>query len=174
MKAEKIYYLFESGLKRNQEDYIWPIPGEATVDDKVFIVCDGAGSFENGEIASKLICEFMAAKVLKYPEYKISEELIDKLLMEARERLITYAREYRLDTDLTTTFSMLILYDQKALVTWFGDTRIYHIRDGEILFKSEDTLPADEVMHEEEISGDESQLQLSHNAVSHTIKADSS
>jgi len=174
MKAEKIYYLFEAGLKRNQEDYIWPIPGEATVDDKVFIVCDGAGSFENGEIASKLICEFMAAKVLKYPEYKISEELIDKLLMEARERLITYAREYKLDTDLTTTFSMFILYDQKALMTWFGDSRIYHVRDGEILFKSEDTSPVDEVMHEDEISGDESQLQLSHNAVSHTIKADSS
>jgi len=175
MKAEKIYYLFEPGHKRNQEDYIWPIPGEATVTDKVFIVCDGAGSFDNGEIASKLICQFMAAKVLKYPEYKFSEELIDKLLIEARERLITYTREYRLDTNLTTTFSMLILYDQKVFLSWFGDSRIYHLRDGEILFKSEDTTHVNElVLHEADISRDESRLLLGQKAVSHAIKADSS
>lgn len=174
MKAEKIYHLFEIGQKRVQEDYIWPIAGEATVNDKVFIVCDGSGSVDNGEIASKLICQFMAAKILKYPEYKISEELIDKLLTEARERLITYAREYKLDTDLTTTFSMLILYDQKVLMSWFGDSRIYHVRDGEILFKSEDISQVHELMHEDEISGEESNLQLSQEAVSHNIKADSS
>jgi len=174
MRAEKIYHLFEVGHKTTQEDYIWPVPGEATVNDKVFIVCDGSGSFDNGEIASKLICQFMAAKVLKYPEYKVSEELIDKLLMEARERLITYAREYRLDPNLTTTFSMITLYDQKVLMSWFGDSRIYHVRDGEILFKSEDTSQVHELMHEDEMSNDDNSLQLSPETVSHTIKADSS
>jgi protein phosphatase len=138
MNPESIYYLFEVGIKDKQEDYIWPVAGKATVNDKVFIVCDGAGSFYHGGIASKLICEFMAAKVLKFGEQKMSGELIDKLLIEARERLITYAREYRLDTDLATTFSMLILYDQKVLISWYGDSRIYHLRGGEILFRTED------------------------------------
>ena len=138
MNPESIYYLFESGIKGKQEDYIWPIAGKATVNDKVFIVCDGAGSFYNGGTASKLICQFMAANVLKFGEQKMSGELIDKLLIEARDRLITYAREYRLDTDLATTFSMLILYDQKVLMSWYGDSRIYHLRRGEILFRTED------------------------------------
>jgi protein phosphatase len=80
----------------------------------------------------------MAAKVLKFSEQKMSGELINKLLIEARDRLITYAREYRLDTDLATTFSMLILYDQRALMSWYGDSRIYHLRGGEILFRTED------------------------------------
>jgi serine/threonine protein phosphatase PrpC len=138
MNPESIYYLFEIGHKSKQEDYIWPIPGKATVNDRVFIVCDGAGSFDNGGTASKLICQFMAANVLKFGEHRMSGELIDELLIEARDRLITYAREYRLDTDLATTFSMLILYDQKVLMSWYGDTRIYHLRSGEILFKTED------------------------------------
>ena len=138
MIPESIYYLFESGMEGKQEDYIWPIAGKATVNDKVFIVCDGAGSFHNGGIASKLISRFMAAKVLKFAEQKMSEELIDKLLIRARDRLITYARENRLDTDLATTFSMLILYNQKALISWCGDGRIYHLREGVILFKTED------------------------------------
>jgi hypothetical protein len=52
--------------------------------------------------------------------------------------LITYAREYRLDNELATTFTMLILYDQKVLMSWYGDSRIYHLRGGEILFRTED------------------------------------
>jgi PPM family protein phosphatase len=138
MNPESIYYLSEFGIKDKQEDYIWPTAGKATVNDKVFIVCDGSGRFYNGQIASKLICQFMASKVLKFGERKMSGELIDKLLTEARNRLITYAREYRLDTDLATTFSMLILYNRKALMSWYGDSRIYHLRGGEILFRTED------------------------------------
>ncbi len=138
MNPESIHSLLEVGQKNKQEDYLWPIPGKATVNDRVFIVCDGAGSFDNGEIASKLICQFMAANVLKFGERKMSGELINGLLNEARDRLITYAREYRLDTDLSTTFSMLILYDQMVLVSWTGDSRIYQLRDGEIIFTTED------------------------------------
>jgi len=151
MNPESIYYLFEFGIKDKQEDYIWPIAGKATVNDKVFIVCDGAGSFSNGGIASKLICQFMAAKVLKFGEPKMSGELIDKLLIEARDRLITYAREYRLDTDLATTFSMLILYDQKVLMSWYGDSPIYHLRGGEILFRTQDNSLVNETIQNTDI-----------------------
>jgi PPM family protein phosphatase len=138
MNPESIYYLFEIGIKRKQEDYIWPVAGKATANDKVFIVCDGAGRFSNGEIASKLICRFMAAKVLKFGEQKMSGEVIKKLLIEARHRLSVYAWKHRLDTELATTFSMIILYNQKVLMSWCGDSRIYHLRGGEILFRAED------------------------------------
>jgi PPM family protein phosphatase len=138
MTPESIYYLFEIGGKKRQEDYIWPVAGKANAHDKVFIVCDGAGRFSNGEIASKLICRFMAGKVLKFTEKKMSGELIKKLLIEARYLLSKYAWKQRLDTELTTTFSMIILYNQKVLASWCGDSRIYHLRGGEILFRAED------------------------------------
>ena len=160
MNPESIYYLFEVGSKDKQEDYIWPVAGKATMNDKVFIVCDGDGSFYNGGIASRLIGQFMASKVLKFGEPKMSGKLIDKLLIEGRDRLITYAREYRLDTDLGTTFSMLILYDQKVLMSWYGDSRIYHLRRGEILFRTESNLLASE--------------QTKNNGIARGIKADSS
>jgi serine/threonine protein phosphatase PrpC len=60
INPENIYYLFEVGQKIKQEDYIWPVPGKANENDKVYIVCDGAGSFDNGGVASKLICQFIA------------------------------------------------------------------------------------------------------------------
>ncbi len=174
MNPDSIYYLFETGHKGKQEDYIWPAAGKATLSDKVFIVCDGAGSFDNGEIASKLICQFMAAKVLKFGEQKMSGELIDKLLIEARDRLITYAREYRLDTDLATTFSMLILYDQKVLMSWSGDSWIYHLRGGEILFRTEDNSRIREPLQLSEISGNNNRLQSRNTSIARGIKADNS
>ena len=80
----------------------------------------------------------MAANVLKFREKMMSEELIDRLLVEAQDELIEYARKHRLDTDLATTFSMLILYDQKAFISWCGDSPISHLRGGEILFRTDD------------------------------------
>ena len=144
MNPEKIYYSLEVGFKGKQEDYIWPVAGEATVNDKVFIICAGAGSVHNEDTASKLTCQFMSAKVSKFGEQEMSGELIDKLLIEARERLISYARIYRLDTDLPSTFSMLILYDHRVFMSWYGDGRIYHLRDGEILFSTGDNSSGNE------------------------------
>ena len=146
MKPESIYYLFEAGVKGKQEDYIWPVAGEATEHDKIFIVCNGAGSFYDGEPVSKLFCQFMAAKVLKFGEREMSGELIDKLIIEARDRLNSYAREHSLDIDPATTFSMVILYDQKVLISWHGDSRIYHLRREEILFSTKEKSLVSESM----------------------------
>jgi len=52
--------------------------------------------------------------------------------------LSVYAWKHRLDTELATTFSMIILYNQKVLMSWCGESWIYHLRGGEILFKAED------------------------------------
>jgi serine/threonine protein phosphatase PrpC len=138
MNPESIHYSFEIGTEGKQEDYIWPVAGEATVNDKVFIVCTDAGSLYGGETVSKLFCQFMAAKVLKFGEREMSRELIDKLIIEERDRLISYARAHSLDIDLATTFSMVILYDQKVLISWHGDSRIYQLRGGEIHFSTKD------------------------------------
>ena len=144
VSPERIYYLFETGVKNKQEDYTWPVAGKANLNNKVFIVCDGAGRFSNGGLASKLIGQFMASKALKFGEQAMSLELIDKLLDEARHRLITYAWKYRLDTELSTTFSMAILYDHRVFTSWCGDSRIYHLRGNEILFRSEEHSPGNE------------------------------
>jgi protein phosphatase len=138
MNPESIYYLFEIGNRNKQEDYIWPVAGKATANDRVFIVCDGAGRFSSGEIASRLIGQFMATKILKFDEQEISAELIKELLIQARHRLNVYVWKNKLDNELATTFSMIILYNQRVLLSWCGSTPIYHLRGGEILFGTED------------------------------------
>ena len=47
----------EKGRRPNNEDCIYPLSELADSNQKLFIVCDGVGGAEKGEIASSLACE---------------------------------------------------------------------------------------------------------------------
>lgn len=47
----------EKGGRSNNEDSIYPLPEQVTLDQKLFMVCDGVGGAEKGEVASSLACE---------------------------------------------------------------------------------------------------------------------
>ncbi|GAC1454792.1 MAG: hypothetical protein NVSMB7_16910 [Chitinophagaceae bacterium] len=138
MNLTSIYYLHEVGGKKNQEDYIWPAPGTAVPDNKIFIVCDGVGGSENGEIASRMIAEYTGNTLLKTPPKDISLPYINDLLAHAKKNLVTHAIAGGLNKDMATTFTLLILFSNKAFIAWCGDSRVYHIRNGKILYKTSD------------------------------------
>jgi PPM family protein phosphatase len=169
-----VYHLYEIGGKKNQEDYIWPASGNANLDDRVFIVCDGVGGSENGEIASRLISEFIAKQVVNYSETEMSSELINELLEEGRRKLMKYAADQGLNDDMATTFSLLILYDHRAFIAWCGDTRVYHLRHGIALYKTEDHSLVNTLVKEGEITDEEARLHPQKNIILRAIKADGS
>ncbi|MEP7279989.1 MAG: protein phosphatase 2C domain-containing protein [Bacteroidota bacterium] len=138
MNLSSIYYLHEIGGKKNQEDYIWPTAGTALPAHKIFIVCDGVGGAEHGEIASRLIAEYTGNKLLQTPVGEISTGFINTLLENARQNLVAHARAEGLNNEMATTFSLLLLFADKAFIAWCGDTRVYHIRDGVIQYKTAD------------------------------------
>ena len=47
----------ELGKRDNQEDCVYPSVGSATSGDSLFILCDGMGGHEHGEVASQTVCK---------------------------------------------------------------------------------------------------------------------
>jgi len=172
MDLSNIYYLYEIGGKKNQEDYIWPLPGKATLQDRIFIVCDGVGGSENGEVASRIITESMAAALVKIPAEKISANLINSSLIAAKQKLVDFSKSHRLSPDMATTFCMLMLSDNKTYISWCGDSRVYHFRNGEVLYKTSDHSLVNTLVKKGEISEQDALSHPQRNVILKAIKAD--
>src|ERR1051325_9997629 len=107
MNLTSIHYLHEIGSKKSQEDYLWPAPGSATLQDRIFIVCDGVGGPQNEEVASKIIADYVgSALTAASPGFELNKEIVVHLLQQAKEMLITYAFNNSLNHDMATTLSL--------------------------------------------------------------------
>ena len=140
----KIYQpltIHELGKRVNQEDCIYPIEGKATENDRLFLLCDGMGGHEHGEVASQSICKSLSSFLLQHEV--ASEGLEDKLLSDA----LAYAYE-ELDKlaiagdsrQMGTTLTLLYFHSNGCTAAHIGDSRIYHLRPSShtILYKSRD------------------------------------
>ncbi len=148
----------EIGRKDNQEDYLYP--QQAGVDTRVFILCDGMGGHDNGEVAS-----MTAGKTLG--DYLSSCSSIDVHTFQTGLAKAYDALD-RIDTNSMkkpgTTMTCLCLNDDNYLVAHIGDSRIYHIRPslynpdtkrGGILYQSSDHSLVNDLLKAGEISEDE-------------------
>lgn len=127
MKIYKPICLNERGKRGNQEDSIYPLPGEATVNNRTFLVCDGMGGHEAGEVASSTVCETLPAYLKAHDSEPFGPDLLRDALTAAYEALI--AKDHsRSEKKMGTTLTLLHLSDTMAYVAHIGDSRVYHLR----------------------------------------------
>lgn len=131
--------IYELGQRDNQEDYLWPdSPSEKT--NNLFILCDGMGGHEHGEVASRLVCISIPHFLRK--AYLLENcALTDEDLKQALE--CAYQQLDREGSDglkkMGTTLTLLHLGHNGVTALHMGDSRIYHIRPGVgVLYQSRD------------------------------------
>ena len=149
--------IHELGQRANQEDCIFPLLGNATADDRLFVLCDGMGGHERGEVASSAICLGLADFFQK--EINADEILPDEKFLDALE----YAYQ-KLDAKdngsfrkTGTTMTLLYFHRGGCTAAHIGDSRIYHVRPSSrtILYKSRDHSLVFELYQMGEIGYDE-------------------
>ena len=128
--------IHEVGQRPNQEDSLWPREG-ADIDGQLFIVCDGMGGHEKGEVASQTFSKGLG----EWMTQNATSPFSDNQLLQA----IEYAYE-RLDEQdggefkkMGTTHTFLYIDTNGVTVAYIGDSRIYHIRPNDrIMYQSRD------------------------------------
>jgi len=141
--------IHEIGQRANQEDAIvqW--------DNRLFVLCDGMGGHEKGEVASQTVCQ----SLVKWFEKNIKDDsFIDNQLHTALEQ--AYNELDRFDSaslrKMGTTLTLLYIHSKGIIAVHMGDSRIYHIRPGVgILYQSRDHSLVFYLFQSGEISYDE-------------------
>lgn len=172
MRVTSIDYLHETGAKRNQEDFLWPLPGTASEQDRIFIVCDGVGGSEGGEVASQYIAEWVAQGLRRASEAEVGLSLVNSLLEEARSRLVEHALLKGLGKDMATTFTLLYLLKDRAYIAWCGDSRVYHLRGDKVLFRTTDHSLVHSLVRTGELSEEDARDHPQRNLLLKAIRAD--
>lgn len=128
----------EKGLRDKNEDYV--IHTELLLPPgRLMVLCDGVGGAASGEIASRIIARQIAEYFeIYYDDEPLDEAFLQRTLTFAKAHLDYYACKYSYSKGMATTLALAYVSHDKVLAAWLGDSRIYHIRDGKILWKSDD------------------------------------
>lgn len=125
--------IHEIGKRQNQEDAI------AQWGNRLFVLCDGMGGHEKGEVASQTVSQSL---IKWFEEHIHSEEpFTDDQLREALEYAYQALDQYADGTakQMGTTLTLLYLHQTGATAMHMGDSRIYHIRPSQgMMYQSRD------------------------------------
>lgn len=144
--------IYEIGQRANQEDAI------AQWDNRLFVLCDGMGGHEKGEVASQTVCQ----SLVKWFEENIKDDTFcDGQLRDALEYAYTELDKYDDDSPkkMGTTLTLLYIHSKGVTAAHIGDSRIYHIRpsklDEGVLYQSRDHSLVFDLFQAGEISYDD-------------------
>lgn len=124
------------GKRANQEDSFFP-EGDSNIRN-LFLVCDGIGGAEKGEVASQRVAESIGRFFKARPKKPIDEAFIQEAITEAEKAIHSFLRENPQAQGMGTTLVLLHVGDDRIIAAHIGDSRIYHFRKGTILWQSKD------------------------------------
>lgn len=115
------------GSRDNNEDYIYPLMGEADLSSRLFMVCDGMGGPKKGEVAAKLVSESFVRDINSFPpDGKLYKGYLEETLVSTEEALSSYMKAYPESIGMGTTMAMAYLQGNQANLAWVGNSRIFH------------------------------------------------
>lgn len=132
------YSFMQLGKRNNQQDFRFPDCDEPQEYKPYFLVCDGVGGSQKGDIASQTVCSSFekSMKGVNFDKLFSAEDFAKKLSKMYTD-FDNAAKEY--SANMATTMTFVCFHRDGVMCAHIGDSRIYHIRPNEdILYRSED------------------------------------
>ena len=146
--------------------------------DKVYILADGVGGGNSGEIASRTAVSEIANYVVNHPlgrledKYEIVGYMKDAF-EKANTKIYDMAREYEENFGMATTAIIIYVHKGKAYIGNIGDSRVYLYRDFELTQLTEDHTYANTLVRAGILSKEEAEHDERKNVIIKALGADS-
>jgi protein phosphatase len=167
------FALNETGGGSNNEDCIFPEKGKATAGDTFFLVCDGIGGQDNGEVASRTVCDSFAAFLGTADRGAFDETMFRQALDHACRNLDREGASTG-TWKMGTTLTFIAFHRKGVFMAHVGDSRIYHLRKQNghtgILYKSADHSYVNELVLARIITPEEAATHPKRNIITRALQ----
>lgn len=141
-KSNEDFYVLPMINKKVGIEYVNPKAG------MLFVLCDGMGGGNAGEVASKLTATWITKDYYGEKKTKISSLLekfnkpkkveMQAIIRSVNKRLYKLSKEYEQYNGMGTTLVTALFKDEKIFIDSVGDSRCYRFRNNELLQLTED------------------------------------
>ncbi|MCW5936444.1 MAG: Stp1/IreP family PP2C-type Ser/Thr phosphatase [Fimbriimonadaceae bacterium] len=138
-----------------------------------FVVCDGMGGHEAGQIASELACKTFLDVYYSHPSQE-PEAAIRAAVSAANRFVVDVARAVPSRRGMGTTLSALMLVQDQGYIAQVGDSRVYRLRDGELQQLTHDHTWVEDMVRLGAISREEAERHPNRHALTRAIGAEES
>ncbi|HEY7836513.1 MAG TPA: Stp1/IreP family PP2C-type Ser/Thr phosphatase [Solirubrobacteraceae bacterium] len=131
--------------RRANEDSLW-------VRSPLFVVADGMGGAQAGEVASRLAVEAFQGGL---PDGGEPEAALARLVQAANTRIHELSHANAEQAGMGTTLTAVYVGERDIAIAHVGDSRAYCLRDGELLRLTDDHSLVDELMRQGRLTPEE-------------------
>ncbi|WP_124057655.1 Stp1/IreP family PP2C-type Ser/Thr phosphatase [Vaginisenegalia massiliensis] len=138
----------------------------------IFVLCDGVGGHQAGDVASKLTTEFIGQKFTSLTEAMTAETLqnwLNQTIVEVNHFIYEKSLEKASLEGMGTTLVVAIKVDNQVLIGHVGDSRAYVYHDGHLRQITEDHSLVNELIKTGEITPEEGVNHPRRNVVTRSI-----
>lgn len=175
MKIFQPQVMSEIGRRPNQEDAVFPLVGTSTTNDRLFIVCDGMGGHEAGEVASDSVSKSFGDFMKNVNPDTFSVEDFRLALTHTYDQLDNLDKGPNNARKMGTTLTFLYLGNNRAFIAHVGDSRVYQLRQDEngvttIVHKTEDHSLVNELVRAKIITPEEAKTHPRRNVITRALQ----
>lgn len=165
------YSFCQQGHRDYQEDSRYPNADSISGAQHFFVVCDGVGGCEKGEVASQTVCRAIGKAMagINLHSYFTNQQF-HKVLDAAYNALDKIANDD--NRDMGTTMTFVCFHAGGCTMAHIGDSRIYQIRPEEgIIYRSDDHSLVNSMVHNGMLTPDEAGTHPQRNVITRYMEA---
>lgn len=160
------------GLVRSQnQDSIYVSENCVGSLPNVFIVADGMGGHNAGDVASQLAIKSFC----EYAEKNQSDEILDTLIgavQYANTQVYTLGKAREEYSNMGTTFVAVVINGNNSYIAHVGDSRLYRIRDNKIVQLTNDHSLVNDMLKSGDITAEQVETYLYKNVITRAVGTD--
>lgn len=169
MKAKGLTHIGK--VRKNNEDCIF-VPSQKNSVQNLYIVADGMGGYNAGEVASRVAVESFVKYIRKeQQENEVSDilDLLKRATLIANRAVYNKSVRDKKCSEMGTTLVATAIYNNKIYIAYAGDSRAYLFKKGKLIPLTMDHSLVMELISKGEITEDEAWCHPKRNVITRAI-----